>query len=192
MNVSEQAQVRAQREKTLLLVEGALMIAISAILNIIKFSGPWAAGGSISLEMVPLIVFALRHGFKWGIFAGFIYGIINFVMAPFFLNPIQFMLDYGLAYLLVGFAGLIIVKEEDSRTVMFFKAGWATIISVVLTFLSHYVSGIVYYGADAPAGQPVSLYSLIYNGSYMGPSMILDLIVILILAAVIPKQLARR
>jgi len=182
----------SQREKTLILVEGALAIALSAILNLIKFSGPWAAGGSVSLEVVPLIVFALRRGFVWGIFAGFIYGIVNFIMGPYFLNPIQFLLDYGLAFLLVGFAGLVVIRESDSRNVMFWKIGFATIFCMVLKFLSHYVSGIVFYGADAPEGQPVALYSLIYNGSYMGPSMLFDLIVMLLLAAAIPKFLARR
>ncbi|WP_027726094.1 energy-coupled thiamine transporter ThiT [Tuberibacillus calidus] len=183
---------RTQREKTMVLVEGAIVIAISAILNLIQFKGPWAAGGGISLEMVPLIVYALRRGFVWGIFAGFIYGFVNFIEGPYYLNPIQYLLDYGLAFLLVGFAGLIVIKDSDSRSVMFWKAGLATVISMVLKFLSHYVSGIVFYGSNAPAGQPVALYSLIYNGSYVGPSMIFDLIVMILLASAIPKYLVRR
>ncbi|MGV3487811.1 MAG: energy-coupled thiamine transporter ThiT [Tuberibacillus sp.] len=181
-----------QREKTMVLVEGAIVIALSAILNLLQFKGPWAAGGGISLEMVPLIVFALRRGFVWGIFAGFIYGFINFIEGPYFLNPIQYLLDYGFAFLLVGFAGLVVIKESDSRGKIFWKVGMATILSMVLKFLSHFVSGIVFYAADAPKGQPVALYSLLYNGSYVGPSMIFDLIVMVLLAVAIPQYLARR
>ncbi|MFC4617299.1 energy-coupled thiamine transporter ThiT [Camelliibacillus cellulosilyticus] len=181
-----------QRERTLILVEGALLIAIAALLNVIKFNGPWAFGGSVSLEMVPIIVFALRRGFKWGIFAGLIYGIINFIMGPYFLNPIQFLLDYLLAFLLLGFAGLVKVRSDVSRVWTLSMVASGAIFAMVLRFLSSFVSGIVFYGSNAPKGQPVALYSLIYNGSYMLPSMIISLIVLFILAVSVPKFLVRR
>ena len=34
-------------------------------------------------------------------------------------------------------------------------------------------SGVVFFGQNAPAGQPVWLYSLLYNLSYMVPSIVL-------------------
>jgi thiamine transporter len=182
----------SQRERTLILVEGALVVALGALLNLVKFSGPWAAGGSVSLEMVPIIVFSLRRGMAWGMFAGFVYGIVNFIMGPYFMNIIQFLLDYGLAFLLVGTAGIARIKADETKAKTMFMAGLGTVVAGVMRFLSHYVSGIVFYASNAPHGQPVALYSLIYNGTYMGPSVVADLIVILILAAIMPNMLTRR
>jgi thiamine transporter len=35
-----------------------------------------------------------------------------------------------------------------------------------------FVSGIIFFGANAPEGQPVWLYSLVYNLSYIVPSLV--------------------
>ena len=49
--------------KTRLLVEGALMIALATVLSYIKvFELP--QGGSITLEMIPLVLMGLRNGTK--------------------------------------------------------------------------------------------------------------------------------
>jgi thiamine transporter len=45
----------------------------------------------------------------------------------------------------------------------------------------------VFFGADAPAGQPVLVYSLLYNSSYLLPS----LVVTGVLTAVIVPVLTR-
>ena len=43
-------------------------------------------------------------------------------------------------------------------------------------FACSFVSGIVFFGSNAPAGQPVAIYSALYNLSYIGPSLILCVI----------------
>lgn len=52
-------------KKTFLLVEGALMIAMAFVLSYIKLYD-MPMGGSITLEMIPLVIMGLRHGVKWG------------------------------------------------------------------------------------------------------------------------------
>ena len=56
-------------KKTFLLVEGALMIAMAFVLSYIKLYD-MPMGGSITLEMIPLVIMGLRHGVKWGTFYG--------------------------------------------------------------------------------------------------------------------------
>ena len=48
-------------KKTFLLVEGALMIAMAFVLSYIKLYD-MPMGGSITLEMIPLVIMGLRHG----------------------------------------------------------------------------------------------------------------------------------
>lgn len=52
-------------KKTFLLVEGALMIAMAFVLSYIKLYD-MPMGGSITLEMIPLVIMGLRHGNIYG------------------------------------------------------------------------------------------------------------------------------
>ncbi|CAH2713598.1 hypothetical protein BACCIP111895_00734 [Neobacillus rhizosphaerae] len=52
----------------------------------------------------------------------------------------------------------------------------------------HVVSGIAFFGEYAPKGQPVIIYSLIYNGTYMLPSFVISAIVIILVISVMPKK----
>ena len=62
--------------KTRILVEGALAVAMTVAFSYIRL---WRMpqGGSVTLENVPLLIFALRHGLKYGVGAGFVAGIIQ-------------------------------------------------------------------------------------------------------------------
>ncbi len=174
------------------LVEGALMVALCVILNFIKIGGPWIAGGAITVKALPLVIFALRHGLKWGLFAGFVFGTLDFILEPYFLNPIQFLFDYSLAYLCVGFAGIVRISPTFSRGAKFWLGTIATVIGMVMEFVCHYLSGIFFYASDAPKGQPVGLYSLLYNGSYVGPSMVGVIILVILLISMFPALSTRQ
>ena len=66
---------------TRVLAEAALAIALAFVLGLIKvFQMPF--GGSISLEMVPLILLALRQGPAVGIVAEAAYGLLDFAIEP--------------------------------------------------------------------------------------------------------------
>ncbi|WEG11625.1 energy-coupled thiamine transporter ThiT [Pullulanibacillus sp. KACC 23026] len=181
-----------QSSRLMILVEGALMVALSVVLNFVKIGGPWVAGGAISLKALPIVIFALRYGLKWGLFVGFVFGTVDFILEPYFVNPIQFLFDYSLAYFAVGTAGVIRISNKAGRTATFWLGGIATVIGMVFEFICHYLSGIFFYASDAPKGQPVGLYSFLYNGSYVGPSMLGVLIVVIILASAFPNLITRR
>lgn len=66
-------------KKTFLLVEGALMIAMAFVLSYIKLYD-MPMGGSITLEMIPLVIMGLRHGVKWGTFTAAVHGIIQLIL----------------------------------------------------------------------------------------------------------------
>ena len=54
-------------------------------------------------------------------------------------------------------------------------------------FAASFISGVVFYASYAPQGQNVFLYSLVYNGTYMLPEVILCIVV----AALIGKRLVK-
>ena len=144
------------------IAEVGIAVALAAVLSLIPaFELP--QGGSVSLEMIPLLFLAVRRGPKIGVWAGVIYGLINLIMKPYIVHPAQVVLDYPLAFGLVGLAGLI---KPDSLV----KVGVGTILGGLARFAASYVSGVIFWASNAPKGQSAWLYSLIYNSSYMLPS----------------------
>lgn len=180
-----------RNQRIRLLVEIALTIALSAVLNALKI---WQMpqGGTVSLVMLPIIVLALRRGVVAGTVAGALYGVVDLLVdyyPP--VHPVQFVLDYPLAYALVGLAGLFAGAWAASRAKGAMSGLWTAILPGVVVaslarYASHVVSGVVFFGSYAPKGQPVLLYSAIYN-SYVLISGALALAV----AAVVMPALSR-
>jgi thiamine transporter len=157
---------------TRVLAEAALAIALAFVLGLIKvFQMPF--GGSISLEMVPLILLALRQGPAVGIVAGAAYGLLNFAIDPIALHPVQVIFDYPLAFGALGLAGFF--KPTVRGAIL------GTIVAVLARFLCHFVSGVVFFASYAPEGWNPYLYSAAYNAGYLVPSFAIALVVVVVL-----------
>ncbi len=88
------------------LVEGALMVAAAEALGFIKL---WhmPEGGSISLMMLPIVLYALRWGLRNGLLAGCALGVIDFMLGGGIAIGWQSILgDYVIACTLIGLAGV--------------------------------------------------------------------------------------
>jgi thiamine transporter len=154
------------------LTEAALAVALAFVLGLIKvWKMPF--GGSISLEMVPLILLALRQGPWVGIVAGAAYGLLDLAIEPFALHPVQVIFDYPLAFGVLGLAGLF---QPTVRGAIL-----GTVVAVSARYLCHFVSGVVFFASYAPEGWNPSLYSAAYNAAYLVPSLIVALIAVTVL-----------
>jgi thiamine transporter ThiT len=88
-----------------LLTEGALSIALSLLLWYLRI-GAMPQGGSISLQMLPLFIFALRWGTLPGILVGLVYGVIHSLQDMYVVHWAQYLLDYPIAFGLIGLSGI--------------------------------------------------------------------------------------
>ena len=88
------------------LCEGGILIALSLVLGMIKvFELP--QGGSISLEMLPLLLFCVRWGVGWGFLGCFAFGVLQvFIQGAVSYGWQSILLDYVLAFGVIGIAGL--------------------------------------------------------------------------------------
>ncbi len=168
----------------------SMMIAVAVVLDLLDkqlLGFAWLNGGSVSTAMIPIIIVALYFGILEGVVAGLIVGTIQLTLGAYVVHPVQFILDYTLAFGLVGMSGIFRNKSEIITKKVFI------ILSVItaggLRFLSHYFSGIIFFGEYAPDGQPVWLYSLIYNGAYMLLSVIICVIILILLLPRLKKIL---
>ncbi len=182
------------RKRLQLLLEVAIMGAISFVLDRVGFEFP--QGGSITLSMLPIIIMAFRWGIAGGMMTGFISGLLQMVMTGKVYHPVQAGLDYFVAYALVGLAAVTLgwllkskAKDDTKSFVMAIVVG--TVIGGLLRFFIHFIGGMVFFGQYA-AGQPVWLYSLVYNATYMVPSIILCAIVAVLLLTTAPRLLQHK
>ena len=160
-----------------MLAEGGMMIALSILLSQIKvYQAP--NGGSVSAgSMIPIILFSIRWGLAPGLVLGASYGVLDFILKPYFYHPIQFILDYPLAYGLLGLAGIAYyIKDKDSP-----KGYLSVFLSIVLAILgrmlSHVLAGVIFFAEYAGDKNPW-IYSIGYNATYLIPELIITCIVI--------------
>lgn len=178
------------------LAEGALCIALAAVLNMLSVGAP--QGGRISLVMVPLVVFALRHGMLEGAIVGALFGLVDMLVEPSGLVYwAQVILDYPLAFGLVGlvagaFAAWWRAADARGHVSGAWVAALASIAAGGARFAAHYMSGVVFFASFAPKGTPVWIYSLAYNALYMVPATVATAAAVAILMPVLQRALPAR
>jgi thiamine transporter len=155
---------------TILIAEIVTFVALATVLSfIIVYTLP--QGGSITAgSMVPIIWLALRRGPKIGLVAGGVYGVIQFIVLPYVVDPVQVLLDYPLAFGVLGVAGFF----QKQPTL-------GAAVGITGRFIMHFIAGVVYWAPlYAPELNPF-MYSAIYNGSYLVPELVVSGFIIYLL-----------
>ena len=175
-------------KKTNKLTKSALLLALATVLMWVSklIPAPWLQGGSVTLaSMVPIIVIGIMFGTRWGLCASIAYSVIQ-MMFGFYPPPTQTFvnfllvvaLDYILAFGVLGLSG-IFYRIFKSHII---GAAFSGFIVTFLRYICHILSGILIWGVYAEEGQTVLMYSLIYNGTYMIPEIIITTVVLVFLS----------
>jgi len=157
---------------TKIMAEIAVFVALASVLSYIKiFSLP--QGGSVTLaSMVPILWLALRRGPKVGLFAAAVYGVVQLALGPEGIYyPAQVLLDYPIAFGLLGLAGFFQKRPFIGVTV-----------GIIGRFVAHFLSGIIFFAIYAGEMNPV-IYSAVYNGGYLLVELVISIYVIYLLRA---------
>lgn len=170
---------RTQRRRTILSISlSAVFVALAVALEVIGKALPFLQlpqGGSISLTCLPLILASLTLGPGWGTACGALYGLINFLIDGYAFSWGSFIFDYVLAFAMMGLAGIFSRPFLRERMYGFILG---SILAMLGRYLSHCVSGAVFFADYAPEGVSAILYSFVlYNLPYCAGSLILDLAV---------------
>lgn len=176
------------RNRLLTLLEMAMMAALALILSEIKvYTMP--QGGSVSLVMVPIALLAVRRGIIPGVLTGLTVGLLQLFFGGYFVNIVQLVLDYPLAYAALGLVGIVRISHYTSKPKRNVAIWGALLAGVLIRFACHFTSGIVWFGDFAPEGMPVAWYSFVYNITYLLPEMVISGIVLSIVLGTAPQLL---
>ena len=160
------------------LTMSGIMISLSVGLSMVKiFEMP--LGGSVTLlSMLPVCMLSIMFGCKWGLFCSSVYALIQLLLdiakvVGWGLTPAALVgciiFDYLAAFSVLGLAGLF-----RKHGVPGYIGGIA--LASFLRFVSHVISGVVFFGSWAPEGWNPFIYSISYNGLYMLPEMAFTII----------------
>ena len=170
-------QMRRIRFTTSMLINVALMLALTIVLHQLRIYH-MPQGGSVTLgAMVPLLFLTYRYGAGIGCLAGFVYGMINLMQDAFIVHPLQVLFDYPLPYMALAIAAAVPGRIYLGAALAF-----------AARFLCHYISGVVFFGSYAPPDTSPYLYSLIFNATYLVPEAVICLLLLRILP--VPRLLA--
>ncbi len=158
------------------LVLSAVFIALGTVLSMIKIYNPPLGGSVTLLSMVPVVMISCMYGVPWGLVTAFVYGLGQMFLSMgevlgWGLTPLAAVLtlviDYVLAYLVLGFAGLFAKKGTLGMIL-------GAALAVFLRFLCHYTTGVFIFDIWLPESwDNVWIYSLVYNGAYMLPEIVI-------------------
>ncbi len=151
--------------------EGAIMIALAQILGYIKLYH-LPEGGSVTLAMLPMVVFCCRWGAGAGLLGCTMLGLLQLLLdGAYAWGWASILFDYLIAYGVLGLAG--ITRKAPYNVIL------GSVIGCAARFVSHLISGVLYvagttqfsiYGVETASPW---LYSAIYNAAYMLPNLVI-------------------
>ncbi len=150
------------------LVYGAVAVALSFALSYAKlFKLP--QGGSVTFaSLLPLMIYCCMFGTRRGLIVCVIYGVLQALQDPYIIHPMQFLLDYPLAFGLIGVSGLFVEKKLFKHKVVGFMLGG--VLAVIFRYACHICSGVFafadyfYWDSELLSKYATTtLYSFAYN-----------------------------
>ena len=166
------------------LIEGTICAALAIILSYIKIKVGFL---SISLGMIPMILYAIRRGWVKGMAAGLLWGVLHILVGRIeILTLFQGFIEYFLAYTFIGVAGVLSpIIATNIRRGNEKKANLLIVLSVLIGTLSryiwHFIAGFLFFAAYAPEGMNPVVYSILVNGTNALATAVVTSIVLLFL-----------
>ena len=149
------------------IVYGAIAIAMSFALSYARFI-KLPQGGSVTFaSLLPLMIYCAMFGTRRGVVVCLIYGFLQALQDTYIIHPLQFLLDYPLAFGMISASGIFFERTPIRKNKLAaFIVG--AIIAVVLRYACHICSGTFAFGADAPdTASSFFAYSAAYNSFTM-------------------------
>lgn len=156
------------------IVYGAVAMALAFVLSYARlFKLP--NGGSITFaSLLPLMIYCCMFGTRRGLIVCSLYGVLQALQDPYIIHPMQFLLDYPLAFGLVGVSGIFMEKGvfKEKKILAFLLGG---VVAVLLRYICHVCSGTFAF-AEYTDFKAALAYSLGYNATYVFADMAISLV----------------
>ena len=155
-----------------IMVKTAILIAIAYVLNqITLFRMP--QGGSVTpFSMLFVVLVGYLFGVKQGVIAGVVFGLLDLLINPYVIHPVQLLLDYPLAFGALGIGALLRNKKNGLIK--------SYLVGIMCRFIVSSISGIIFF-MDVTNGVLAGLIvALSYNFTYIAAEGFATMLVLFI------------
>lgn len=157
-----------QNKRLLYLLEIVMAGVLAYLIGLLPTTN--GSGLGVNLGVIPLYVIAIRHNMRAGMYAGFLFGMIQLLTGQAtILTPVQVFIEYFFAFMMAGFAGTFApqIKKalDEKKLASFFTwVGASTFIGMFVQYFVHFLAGYFFWRSYAPKGMNPWMYSLMVNG----------------------------
>lgn len=163
---------RGKHISTKQLTFSAVAIALAFATSFIKVIH-MPMGGSVTLfSMLFITLIGYWYGPAVGITAGVAYGLLQLMVDPYIISLPQMLVDYPFAFGALGISGFFSKQKHGMLT--------GYIAGIIGRYFFAVLSGVIFFGSNAPASMGPVIYSLAYNGAYIGLEGAITIVVMLI------------
>lgn len=133
-------------------------------------------GNFLGFSMIPMVLIGFMFGLKYGLLGGFIYGVIEIMLAPSgYIIGWSFLLDYLIGFTAYGLTGLFASKYQKPKYLIY-----GVLLAGFVRYLSVSIAGVIFWSEVINADAFVYSF-LIYNPWYNLTTTLLTLTVLLAL-----------
>lgn len=149
----------------------AMAIALAVVTSMLKL---WhmPMGGSVTLfSMLFIVLIGHWYGLGAGLTTAIAYGILQLIIDPYIISLPQMLIDYVFAFGALGLSGIC------SKSKYSLIKGY--LLAVFGRYIFAFISGWIFFATYTPEFfNSAAIYSLAYNGAYLGAEALLTLILI--------------
>lgn len=155
------------------LVFSAMAMALAMVTSMIKLIDMPMGGSVTLLSMLFITLIGYLFGLRTGLTAAIAYGLLQLIVDPYIISIPQMFTDYIFAFGALGLSGVFSGKKNG------LLKGY--LLGVLGRYFFAFLSGMIFFGSYA-AGYHMSapVYSLVYNGAYLGLEALITVIIILL------------
>lgn len=155
------------------LVFSAMAMALAMVTSMIKLID-MPMGGSVTLcSMLFICLIGYLFGFRTGLTAAIAYGFLQLIVDPYIISIPQMLVDYIFAFGALGFSGIFSGKKHGLI--------WGYLLGVLGRYFFTFLSGMIFFGSYASSyNMTAPVYSLVYNGAYLGLEALITVIILLL------------
>ena len=155
------------------LVFSAMAMALAMVTSMIKMLD-MPMGGSVTLcSMLFICLIGYMFGLRTGLMAAIAYGFLQLVVDPYIISIPQMLTDYIFAFGALGLSGFFANKKHG------LILGY--LLGVLGRYFFAFLSGMIFFGSNASSyNMSAPIYSLVYNGAYLGPEALITIIILMI------------
>jgi len=164
---------KGKKISTRQLVFSAMAIALAMVTSMLKII-KMPMGGSVTIfSMLFICLIGFWYGLRPGLMAAVAYGFLQLIVDPYIISLPQMFVDYIFAFGALGLSGLF--RNSKHGLLKGYMVG------ILGRYFFTFLSGMIFFGSyAADYNMTAPIYSLVYNGAYIGLEALITITLIVI------------